>query len=126
MVIKTDYEDLYWCGRQTVIWPIYIWITINKLYYSLYHECAQSFSSIQLFVNLWTVACQAFMSMEFSRPEYKSWGVISYSRGSFWSRSQTYVSCVSCTGRWILYRRATWEVLTMNEGMTKIGEEFIY
>ena len=119
MVIKTDYEDLYRCGRQIIIWPIYIWIIINKLYYSLNHECAQSFSSIQLFVNPWTVACQAFMSMEFSRQEYKSWVVISYSRGSFWSRNQTYISCISCIGRWILYHCATWEILTMNDWMTK-------
>ena len=32
--------------------------------------CAQSFSSVQLFVTPWTVAHQAFLFMEFSRQEY--------------------------------------------------------
>ena len=32
--------------------------------------CAQSLSCFQLFVILWTVACQVPLSMEFSRQEY--------------------------------------------------------
>ena len=34
--------------------------------------CAQSLCCVQLFVTLWTVACQAPLSMEFSRQEYWS------------------------------------------------------
>ena len=34
---------------------------------------------------------------------------ISSSRGSSWHRDQTYVSCVSCIGRWVLYNYVTWE-----------------
>ena len=34
------------------------------------------FSCVQLFVTLWTVACQAPLSMEFSRQEY--WGVLPF------------------------------------------------
>ena len=34
------------------------------------------------------------------------WVAISFSRGSSWSRAQT---CISCTGRWILYHWATRE-----------------
>ena len=34
---------------------------------------------------------------------------ISYSRGSSWPRGWTHFSCVSCTGRQIFYRCATWE-----------------
>ena len=34
--------------------------------------CAQSFSRVQLFVNPWTVAHQATLSMEFPRQEYWS------------------------------------------------------
>ena len=30
--------------------------------------------------------------------------VISFSRGSFWPRDQTHVSCVSYIGRWVLYQ----------------------
>ena len=31
------------------------------------------------------------------------WSAISHSGGSFRPRDQTHVSCISCTGRWILY-----------------------
>ena len=30
-------------------------------------------SHVRLFVTLWTVTCQASLSMEFSRQEYQSW-----------------------------------------------------
>ena len=47
---------------------------------------------------------QSSLSMEFSRQEYRS-GLPFSSQ----PRDQTYVSCVSCIGRWILYHHATWE-----------------
>ena len=59
-------------------------------------------SRIWLFVAPWTVACQASLSMEFSRQEY--WVAISYSRGSFQPRDQTCVSCISCIGRFFTSR----------------------
>ena len=34
------------------------------------------------------------------------WVAISFSRGSSWPRVQTWVSCISCIGRWILYHCA--------------------
>ena len=37
------------------------------------------------------------------------WVAISSSRGSSPPRDRTYISCISCTGRWILYYWATWE-----------------
>ena len=36
------------------------------------------------------------------------WAAVSSSRGAPWSRDRTLVSCVSCTGRWILHHRTTW------------------
>ena len=36
---------------------------------------------------------------------------ISSSKGSSQPKDQTRISCVSCFGRWILYRVATWEAL---------------
>ena len=59
-------------------------------------------SCIWLFVAPWTVACQASLSMEFSRQEY--WVAISYSRGSSQPRDQTCVSCISCIGRFFTSR----------------------
>ena len=38
--------------------------------------CVQSLSRIQLFAHPWTVACQASLSMEFSRQEY--WSELSF------------------------------------------------
>ena len=37
------------------------------------------------------------------------WGTISFSRGSFWLRDQTHISCISCIGRKIPYHSAIWE-----------------
>ena len=41
------------------------------------------------------------------------------SRGSFWPRDQTCVSCVSCIGRWILYHWATWEAISRTSSTYK-------
>ena len=54
--------------------------------------CAQSLSRVWLFVTPWTVACQAPLSMEFSRQEYWSGVAVSFSRGSSRPRDQTHVS----------------------------------
>ena len=39
------------------------------------------------------------------------WVAISSSRGSSRPRDLTYIPCVSCIGRWVLYHWATWEAL---------------
>ena len=54
------------------------------------------FRCVRLFATLWTVARQALLSMGFSRQ-----GCQAFSRRSSLSRDQT---CVSCIGRWVLYR----------------------
>ena len=52
-------------------------------------------SRVQLFETPWTVACQASLSMEFSRQEYWS-GLPFPSPGeSFQPRDQTWVSCIA-------------------------------
>ena len=57
-------------------------------------------SRVWLFAALWTVARQAPLSMGFPRQDNK-WVAISSSRESSWPKDWT---CVSCTGRQILYR----------------------
>ena len=48
---------------------------------------------------------RAPLSMGFPRQEYRSgWFAISSSRGSFWPRDST---CISCTGRLVLYHGTT-------------------
>ena len=54
-------------------------------------------------MTLWPVACQAPLSMGFSRQEYWSGVAMPSSRGSSQPRGWTHVSYISCTGRWILY-----------------------
>ena len=48
-----------------------------------------------------TVACQAPVSMGFSRQEYWT-GFISFSRGSSRPRDLAHFSCISCVGRQVL------------------------
>ena len=47
---------------------------------------------------------------EIFQARISEWVAISYSRGSSWTRDQTYVSCIFCIGWWILYHLATWKV----------------
>ena len=63
---------------------------------------------IQLCATPWTVACQAPLSMRFSKQGYWSRAAISSSSGSFQPRGWTDVSCF---GRGILYHWATWGAL---------------
>ena len=44
-----------------------------------------------------------------SQARILEWVAISFFRGSSWPRDQNYVSCVSSTGKQILYHWATWE-----------------
>ena len=49
---------------------------MEKLEKKVNIECAQSFSHVWLFSAPWNVACQAPLSMEFSRQEY--WSGVSF------------------------------------------------
>ena len=82
---------------------IYIYIYIGLTQYLEFQNCSLKdvcmhahLLSVQLFVTLWTVACQAPLS----------WVAISFSKGSSRPRDWTLVSCI---GRQILYHWATWE-----------------
>ena len=62
-----------------------------------HHVCVlSSFSRVQLFASLWTVACQAPLSMGSSRLE---WVAMPSSRVSSWLRDWNCISYVSCIGR---------------------------
>ena len=60
-----------------------------------------------ILVTPWIVACQA-PSMGISQARIQNWVVISFLRGSSWSRDWTHL----LLGRQILYPWTTWEVLT--------------
>ena len=53
------------------------------------------FNCVLLFVNLWTVAHQTSLSMQFSRQEYWSGAIIPFSRGSSLPRGRTQVSWIA-------------------------------
>ena len=57
------------------------------------------FSHVQPYATLWTIVCQALLSMGFFRQEYWS-GLPISSRRSSQPGDQTCVSYVSCIGRW--------------------------
>ena len=59
------------------------------------------FSRVRLFVTLWNVACQAPLSMGFSRQKYWS-GLLSF-WGSPQPRDQAHVSFISCICRCVFY-----------------------
>ena len=59
----------------------------------------KSLSRVRLSVTPRTVAYQAPPSMGFSRQEYWSTGVGSFSRGSSWPRDGTQASCIAIAGR---------------------------
>ena len=67
------------------------------------------FSRVQVFATPWTVARQAPLSMGILQVRTLEWVAAPSSRGSSRPRNQTCVSCISCTGRQILYHCTTWE-----------------
>ena len=73
------------------------------------YVCVQWLSRVQLSVTPWTVARQVPLSMEIFQARMLEWVPMSSSWGSSRTKDRTLVSCVSCLGRWILYRGATWE-----------------
>ena len=75
MVDLQCYVNLFytarWLSRDTYIYTYtYIYICIHT--HVCLCVCTQSLSCIWLFASPWTVACQAPLSMEFSRKEYWS------------------------------------------------------
>ena len=72
------------------------------------YECACLLSCVQLLVTPWTVACEAPLSMGFSRQEY--WRELPFpTLGDPPDQWIEPVSWVSCIGRWILYYRTACE-----------------
>ena len=61
---------------------------------ALERESVSHFGHVRLFVTTWTVARQAPLSMGFFQARILGWVAISFSRGSFRPRDQTWVSCV--------------------------------
>ena len=61
------------------------------------------FSHVWLFATLWTVALQVSLSMGILQGRILEWVAMPSSRASSRPRDWTWVSFVSCIGRWVLY-----------------------
>ena len=82
-----------WVGSQrAAITEVNLWTKVGLPLPSVKWK---SLSRVRLFVTPWTVACQAPLSMEFSRPEYLSGVAVPFSRGSSKPRDRTQVSCTA-------------------------------
>ena len=54
------------------------------------------------------------------------WVAMCYCRGSSWLQDQTWVSCISCTGRWILYHCTSWgSIFYLAESVDKMNRQFL-
>ena len=69
-------------------------------YYYIYVACV--LNHVWLLETPWTAACQTPLSIQFFQARILEWVAIS-SKGSSQPRDQTWVHCVSCTDRQILY-----------------------
>ena len=67
------------------------------------HCCAQLLSHAQLFWDPMDCSPPGFSVHRISQARILEWVAISYSRGPSQPRDWTHVSCIFCTGRWILY-----------------------
>ena len=68
-----------------------VWL---ETFTNLQHDCMGVLSSVQLFVTLWTVACQTPLSMGFFQARILEWVAISFCRGSSWPRDRTCISYI--------------------------------
>ena len=84
----------------------HVCINLNILYYYI-DVCVLSCD--QLFAALWSIAHQAPLYMNLFLVRILERVAISSSRESFWPRYWTHFSCISCTGRPILYHWTTWK-----------------
>ena len=77
--------------------------------YHILCVCMSVLSRVCLFVTPWTIAHQALLTMKFFQARIREGVAISYCKGFSPIQDRTCISCLSCTGRQILYHGATWE-----------------
>ena len=107
-----------------------------ELRYDSHQRQMETFAPLHASVNVWYAqSCPTLRDpLDCSPPGFSvhgifqarilDWVALSYSRGSFWPRDQTCVSCVSRIGRLILYHSATCELpLCARDKMKTLGEQ---
>ena len=84
--------------------PLSLEFSRQEAVFIIARTCVLShFNRVRLCATLQTVAPQAPLSMGFSRQEHRSGLPQPSSRRASQPKDQTHVSCVSCTGRQVLY-----------------------
>ena len=98
-----------WINKMSYIHTMayYSYIKRNRVLLYALCLCVHSLSCIWLLASPWTAACQAPLSMEFSRQEYWCKLPFPVSGDLQIQGSNPHVSCI---GRQILHHCATWEV----------------
>ena len=94
--------------KNIILWSVWPRDTFGDMYaYVCVHVCTQSCPTLSD-----PMDCSLPDSCVHGIFQARIWGYVamSSSSGTFWPKSQTQVSCVSCTDRWMLYHCATWGV----------------
>ena len=94
-----------------------LWYTAAPHWWSISHValcicqccCCAVLSRVWLFLTSWTAACPGSSVHAIFQARILEWVAIASSRVSSPLRNWTWVSCISCFGRRILYHWATWE-----------------
>ena len=95
---------------QNMVLP-YIWsCLLIRLIQWLDLESTQSHSRVLLFVTPWTVAPGSSVH-GILQARTLQWVAMPSSRGSSQPRDQTHISCVSCSGRQVLYHTSEAQIL---------------
>ena len=74
--------------------------------------CMLSHSVVSYSLTPWTCSPPGSSCHGISKARILEWVAISFSRGSFWPRDQTRISCVSCIAGRVFTRWAFWEVVS--------------
>ena len=82
--------------------------------------CAHSLSCVQLFTTPWTIAHQVNLGHGIFQARILEWVAVTYSGRYSRPRHWSWVSCVSCIGKWVLHHCGTWEAHRHSSGI-KMG-----
>ena len=91
------------------VWQTYIGGTLLRLIWTI---CLAA-QSCPILCGPMNCSLQGSSVHENFQARILEWVAIFYSKGSSQPRDWTHISCISCIGRWILYRWATWESLSL-------------
>ena len=111
-----------WCkyhlSFEMCMLPVCFLKIFDFIILQLWYALKKISGMFNLCVHTWSVVSNSFSPMDCSLPGSPVHGffqarilervAISYSKGSSLPRDWTCISCISCTGRWILYHCVTW------------------